>query len=73
MLPQPLRAFLGLRAAAFDAATRALARERGLAVAPALPPLTPEVFAPDGFHPSARGDAAWADGLAAAALPLLRA
>jgi lysophospholipase L1-like esterase len=69
--PQPLRAFLGLKAAAFDAVTRAVAAARGLVVAPALPPLTPEVFATDGFHPSARGYAAWADGLAAAALPLL--
>lgn len=69
--PQPLRAFLGLRATAFDAVTRAVAAERGLVVAPALPRLTPEVFATDGFHPSARGYAAWADGLAVAALPLL--
>lgn len=69
--PQPLRAFLGLRATAFDAVTRAVAAERGLVVAPALPRLTPEVFATDGFHPSAAGYAAWAEGLAAAALPLL--
>lgn len=71
--PQPLRAFLGMRAAAFDAVTHALAAARGLVVAPALPPLGPEVFATDGFHPSARGYAAWADGLATAALPLLDA
>lgn len=70
-LPQPLRAVLGLKARQLDFAARELAarlphvRHVGMA----LDPRDRALMAVDGFHPSARGYAAWGAGLADAAAP----
>ncbi|MBX3264918.1 MAG: SGNH/GDSL hydrolase family protein [Labilithrix sp.] len=65
-LPQPTRSALGARAAYLDrllASVCASERAHHLAF---RSPLHPELVARDGFHPSARGYAAWAAALAAA-------
>jgi lysophospholipase L1-like esterase len=64
-LPQPLRAWIGLRAALLDAELRRCAPAAGAqhVEVPAL--LEPQHLAPDGYHPSAAGSAAWAEHLAA--------
>lgn len=72
-LPQPLRALLGLRAWWLD---RALARSAAGDPRVAHVPMgvrgeARALFADDGFHPSAAGDAVWAAALAAAAAPLV--
>ncbi len=74
-LPQPLRALLGLRARWLDRAAARLARTDGHAahVPMRMPGLARHLFAADGFHPSAAGDAVWAEALGAAAVPLVRA
>lgn len=74
-LPQPLRAVLGLRAWWID---RAAARLAGRDPLVAHVPMRirgdrRHLFAADGFHPSAAGDAIWAEALAAAAAPLVPA
>ena len=57
-LPRPLRWLLGWRARQLDTALRGVdARFEHLALT--FPPL-PELLAPDGYHPSARGYALWA-------------
>lgn len=57
-LPRPLRWLLGWRARQLDAALRGVdAHFEHLSLA--FPPL-PELLAPDGYHPSARGYALWA-------------
>lgn len=73
-LPQPLRAVMGLKSRALDAALQAFAaqRPRTQYVALAIDPRDPELMAADGYHPSARGCAAWAALLADCALPHLR-
>lgn len=71
-LPQPLRFWIGLRAATLDAELRRVAaREPGVryAAVPAL--LAPEHLARDGYHPSAAGCAAWSERLAEALAPQL--
>lgn len=74
LLPQPLRATLGALARRNDAALAALAAARpGLVHLPLSLPLTPDLLAPDGFHPGPRATPLWADHLAAAldaALPV---
>ncbi|GII92661.1 SGNH/GDSL hydrolase family protein [Sinosporangium siamense] len=71
-LPQPLRATMGLRARAIDRVLASAARKSGAHYAPTSLPAAfsphngPTFFAPDGFHPSARGYAAWAEDLASA-------
>jgi lysophospholipase L1-like esterase len=72
-LPQPLRALLGLRAWWLD---RAAARLAGSDPRAAYVPMRVRgdlrhLFADDGFHPSAAGDAVWAAALGEAAAPLL--
>ncbi|MFP4208865.1 MAG: SGNH/GDSL hydrolase family protein [Wenzhouxiangella sp.] len=52
-LPQPLRALFGLRARAFDRAAAQVFASRPCAVyVPFDQKLSPEQFAPDGYHPS---------------------
>ncbi len=71
-LPQPLRAFLGLRARLLDQDLQRLAAEHD-----AIDYLDvhfeprPEYLAIDGYHPSAAGCAAWGQSLAAGLLELL--
>lgn len=62
-LPQPLRAVLGLKAAALDRALKMLAsNRRGTLYVPlALDTANPGLMARDGYHPSGAGCAAWAD------------
>jgi lysophospholipase L1-like esterase len=65
-LPQPLRAYLGWRARALDAALRAHApRWPGCALLPEPLPVAPGALASDGFHPSAQTYRAWAGAVAA--------
>lgn len=61
-LPQPLRYVLGMKARALDAAARELAASWPGArhVALSLDPADRTLMASDGYHPSARGCAAWA-------------
>jgi lysophospholipase L1-like esterase len=69
-LPHPLAAYLGARAALLR---RALARAKLEDAQPVETRvrIAPEMFAPDGFHPSPRGYAVWAESLADAALARL--
>lgn len=69
-LPQPLRAVLGLRARMLDRAARRLAHQTPAVVhVPfVMDPCRGELFCADGFHPSVKGYAAWADQLARAFL-----
>jgi lysophospholipase L1-like esterase len=70
-LPQPLRAWLGLRARILDAALReAIAADADVCHLP-TPPLEPRHLARDGYHPSADGAAAWAQLLVQGIAPLL--
>ncbi|WP_436493218.1 SGNH/GDSL hydrolase family protein [Actinokineospora sp. HUAS TT18] len=65
-LPRPMRTVLGLRSAELDAAAARIAdRVPGVAHVP-LPAelLDGDLFCADRFHPSERGYALWADGLA---------
>lgn len=66
-LPRPLNTYLGARAALLNSALRKLPIERMAQVAP-LNRIEPELFAADGFHPSAAGYAVWARSLARAAI-----
>lgn len=61
LLPQPLRAWLGGRSGRLDALCADSAARRGALHAPVLIKPAPELFASDGFHPSALGHARWAD------------
>ena len=65
-LPQPLRWVLGLKARALDRVVRELAAglPRVLYVPLALAPDDRSMMATDGYHPSAKGCAAWAQLLA---------
>lgn len=64
LLPEPLRWFLGRRAARLDLALAAQARAAGHSYLPFDMPLRPELMATDGFHPSAQAYHQWAQGLA---------
>jgi lysophospholipase L1-like esterase len=71
-LPWPLRAILGWRTAALQAAAdRLAARLPKLAVERFAAPPGPELFAPDGFHPNSRAHALWGEKIAALALPII--
>lgn len=75
-LPQPLRWVMGLKASALDYAARELARTRDTVcyVPLALDTRDATMMASDGYHPSEKGCAAWAELLADAAVhrsPLL--
>lgn len=64
-LPQPLRAYLGARARAFDAALARWAADTPRTVHRPLPDLTdPAMVASDGFHPGPGAYAAWGEALA---------
>ncbi len=64
-LPQPLRWYLGLGAQRFDRALERYAEaSEDLAHVPLRMPFTPDYMAEDGFHPSARAHALWAEELA---------
>lgn len=69
-LPQPLRWVMGLKSAALDAAARDVATHlpRTLYVPLELPVCEASMMAVDGYHPSAKGCAAWAKLLADACL-----
>jgi lysophospholipase L1-like esterase len=72
-LPSPLRAILGWRCAALQAAAERLAEQLPRLVVERFSALfVPELFASDGFHPNARAHAMWGEEIAALALPLLR-
>ncbi len=61
VLPQPLRAVLGLRAQLLDHAAARLASARPDVIhLPMTLPVTPAQFCPDGFHPGPVGYQAWA-------------
>ena len=65
-LPQPLRAFLGMRARILDRDLQRLAaRHRCLEYLDYRFEPRPEYLAEDGYHPSAAGCAVWGQGLAA--------
>jgi lysophospholipase L1-like esterase len=71
-LPWPLRAILGWRTAALQAAAdRLAARLPKIAVERFAEPPGPELFAEDGFHPNPRAHALWGEKIAALALPLV--
>lgn len=61
LLPQPLRAWLGGRSRALDRIGRACALRSGVMHLPLELDPAPEMFAQDGFHPSAKGNEAWTD------------
>lgn len=64
-LPQPLRAWIGLRAAILDAELqRAVVGRSGVSYAPVPALVEPGHLARDGYHPSAEGCAQWAARLA---------
>lgn len=63
-LPQPLRAILGWHAGALDGELRRLAASRPTVRHAPMPPLSPEMFAADGFHPNAQAYARWVRHLA---------
>lgn len=67
-LPQPLRWVMGLKADVLDEAARELAHGmRGVCYVPlSLDTADPAMMAADGYHPSAKGCAAWAGLLAKA-------
>ncbi|MBL8379557.1 MAG: SGNH/GDSL hydrolase family protein [Burkholderiales bacterium] len=72
-LPHPLAAYLGARAALLRRALGALSLPAVAQVEVRIP-ITPDLFARDLFHPSARGYSVWAEALATAAFahhPLL--
>ncbi len=60
LLPQPLRAWVGGRSRALDRVGRACALRSGVMHLPLELDPAPEMFAQDGFHPSPRGNEAWA-------------
>ncbi len=72
LLPQPLRAAMGLRARTFDAIAREVAAARAWVHhhPTRVDPLR-DAFAADGFHPGAEACARWGESLARAALPRL--
>lgn len=77
LLPQPLRAVLGLRAAIFNRElARAVAGMPGAVFVPVEFDAEPDSFAADGFHPSAASYGLFAEHVAetilAAGVPLLR-
>lgn len=63
-LPWLLRRLLGWRAALLDRDLRALAAELGARHCALNMPFTAQYLASDGYHPSALGYRAWAEGLA---------
>lgn len=70
LLPQPLRAVIGLRARSFDAEAASIVAEspRAVHVPVAFTP-RPELFSGDGYHPSEAGYAGYAQAVADAVAP----
>ncbi len=67
LLPQPLRAWVGMRGKVFDGATAGVAREYdSVHHVPIEFETTPGAFADDGFHPNEDSYAVYGDELAAA-------
>lgn len=64
-LPQPLRAWFGLRAGLLDKDLSRLAPELGASHVAFDMPFEAECLAEDGYHPSALGYSLWASGLVA--------
>ncbi|AXS39635.1 SGNH/GDSL hydrolase family protein [Breoghania sp. L-A4] len=64
-LPRPIADILEIRAQMVNRIAGGLCPERGAMVIPRMIGLTPEDFAPDGFHPSEKGFAGWAAHIAA--------
>ncbi|UAW97787.1 SGNH/GDSL hydrolase family protein [Halopseudomonas nanhaiensis] len=63
-LPQPLRAWLGLRAGLLDRDLRTIAQAQAAVHVPFAAVFAPHMLARDGYHPSAEGYRAWAAGVA---------
>lgn len=61
LLPQPLRAWLGGRSRRLELIGIEIARSLGVVHAPIRFDLAPELFAIDGFHPSALGHQRWVE------------
>jgi len=73
LLPQPLRAAMGIRARTFDAIARELAAARAWVLHhPTIIDSGRDAFAADGFHPGREACARWGESLALAVLPRLR-
>jgi lysophospholipase L1-like esterase len=71
-LPWPLRAILGWRASALQAAAdRLTERLPRVVVERFSEPLVPDLFARDGFHPNPLAHSLWGEKIAALALPLV--
>ena len=71
-LPWPLRAALGWRSAALQAAAdRLVGRLPRLVVERFEALLAPDLFASDGFHPNMKAHTLWGERIAALALPLI--
>lgn len=70
-LPQPLRGFLGSRAAAFDAAGSLVAAEHNTLHLPFDFPFELSAMATDGFHPGPGAYAIWGEATALAIAQLL--
>ena len=65
LLPQPLAWTLGRHAARLDAGLNKLTKQfEGVSHLPLILPLNPEMAASDGFHPSPKAYAIWAENLA---------
>ena len=64
-LPQPLRGWFGLRSGLLDRDLQQLAARQGARYLSLTLPFEPVFLARDGFHPSAAGYRAWANGIAA--------
>lgn len=73
-LPQPMRTVLALHARHLDRRLARAAADHPSTVHTGAPPIeTPDVYAEDGFHPSAVGYRLWAAHLVQVANPYLRA
>jgi lysophospholipase L1-like esterase len=64
-LPQPLRAWLAGRAYALDRSIQNCARDMGSVFVPFEIEVQPGLFAADGFHPSEKTHAIWAQNVVA--------
>ncbi len=72
LLPQPLRAVIGLRGVTFDRIARAeAARRTGVLHVPVRFDPGPEKFSPDGFHPSRESYREYGAAVASRMAPLL--
>jgi lysophospholipase L1-like esterase len=71
-IPQPLRAYWGLRNHLYNGVARRLARSRpAVTFGPSYAAGKKEYLGPDGCHPSAEGYSIWAERLADTIVPLM--